>query len=60
MQPEYASLLRQVETLSSPPYLDASEFLDSNDRRELRSRLRKLIVALEDFGDIVDRIVYAV
>ena len=60
MTSEYASLLRLVDTLSSPPFLDASEFLDSATRRELCLKLRRLTVALDDPGDIVDRVVYAV
>lgn len=60
MESDYESLLRQVEKLNNLPPQHAFEILDLQKRRELRKKLRKLSVALEDHGDIVDRIVYSV
>ena len=60
MESDYQRLLSQVETLADLPPNHASEVLSLKTRRELRKKLRKLIIALDDPGDIVDKVIYAV
>lgn len=60
MDADFASLISLVEHLNSLPTDHASKVLDLTQRRDLRKKLRKLNLALEDPGEIVDRIIYSV
>ena len=60
MEVDLSSLSRQIETLTKLPDEEISKALSPNAASELRRNLRRLSVALESPGEIVDRIVYSV
>lgn len=60
MDPSVPSLLDQVQSLGERYKATSSVRSKHMIRRELHGAVSKLGIALEDFGDIVDRFVYLV
>ena len=60
MEVDLSALMRQIEKLSKLPSHEVQGALNPEAAGELRRNLNRLSVALEDPGDIVDRICYSV
>ena len=60
MDSDVSSLLQQVDSLGKLHTLNGSSGSDPQTRRDLRAAVAKLNIALENSGDIIDRITYMV
>ena len=60
MDTDYENLIHLIDRLNDLPDDHVSKALDSSQRQELRKKLRKLNLILENSGEIVDRILHSV